>query len=56
MATVKKETQAKNTKAQNQNNKDRPNNKDTTDSRKNEEYDFKGDDMTNNKKQTRIEK
>jgi hypothetical protein len=31
----------------------RPENKDDLDSRKNEEYDFKGDDMTHNKKNTK---
>jgi len=33
----------------------RPENKDNLDSRKNEEYDFKGGDMTHNKKDTKAE-
>ena len=37
------------------NNNRRPENKDNLDSRKNEEYDFKGDDVTHNKKENRSE-
>jgi len=37
------------------NNKSRPENKDNMDSRKNEEYDFKGNDMTHNKKENHSE-
>lgn len=33
----------------------RPENKDNLDSRKNEEFDFKGDDVTHNKKETQSE-
>ncbi len=38
------------------NNNHRPENKDNLDSRKNEEYDFKGNDITNNKKDHHSEK
>lgn len=34
----------------------RPENKDNLDSRENEEQDFKGDDITNNKKEVKSEK
>ncbi len=34
----------------------RPENKDNLDSRRNEEQDFKGDDITNNKKEVKSEK
>lgn len=34
----------------------RPENKDNLDRRKNEEHDYKGDDMTHNKKEIRLEK
>ena len=37
------------------NNKPRPENKDNMDSRKNEEYDLKGNDMTHNKKENHSE-
>ncbi|GGH58814.1 hypothetical protein HNQ91_000499 [Filimonas zeae] len=36
--------------------KTRPENKDDMDSRKNEEQDFKGSDITHNKKETKAEK
>ena len=56
MATVKKATQAKTTQTSKTGNKKRAENKDNIDSRKDEEFDFKGDDVTHNKKQTRKEK
>jgi hypothetical protein len=37
------------------NNNHRPENKDNLDSRKNEEYDFKGNDITHNKKENHSE-
>ena len=37
------------------NNNHRPENKDNLDSRKNEEYDFKGNDITHNKKEQHSE-
>lgn len=37
------------------NNNNRPENKDNLDSRKNEEYDFKGNDITHNKKENHSE-
>lgn len=52
MATVKQSTQAGNTKANNQNNNKVPKIRDTPDSRKNEEQEIKGDDITHNKKET----
>ncbi|HTN36132.1 MAG TPA: hypothetical protein VL053_03605 [Arachidicoccus sp.] len=36
--------------------KEAPENKDDLDSRKNEEFDFKGDDITHNKKETKKNK
>ena len=56
MANVKKDTQATNTRATDHNNNKKAKNKDTTDSRKNEEFDYKGDDITHNKKVTRSDK
>jgi hypothetical protein len=41
--------------AQNNANRNRPENKDNLDSRKNEEQDFKGDDVTHNEKEHRTE-
>lgn len=46
------QNQNKNSKPLNQTNKKRSNERDDLDSRKNEEQDFKGDDITHNKKQT----
>jgi len=46
----------KNSKPLNQTNKKRSNERDDLDSRKNEEQDFKGDDITHNKKQTESER
>lgn len=49
-------TSQNNPQNQNQNNNNhRPENKDNLDSRKNEEYDFKGDDVTHNKKEKHSE-
>jgi hypothetical protein len=46
------QNQNNNSKPLNQTNKKRSNERDDLDSRKNEEQDFKGDDITHNKKQT----
>jgi hypothetical protein len=53
-----KNTKPQNTKANTQfnNNKHRPENKDNLDSREGEEQQFKGDDITHNKKETKSEK
>lgn len=51
-ATVKQTTKPVQTKAAN----NRPENKDDMDSRKNEEWDTKGNDITHNKKQTKADK
>ena len=56
MATVKSEKSANNKKALRPTNSKKPKVRDTTDSRKNEEQDFKGDNETHNKKATEREK
>ena len=52
MAPVNQNTQSAHQKATNQKNTKKPKVRDTPDSRKNEEQDFKGDDVTHNKKET----
>lgn len=54
MASLNQNNSSKgNKKPLDQNNSKKPKVRDTPDSRKNEEYDFKGDDITHNKKETR---
>jgi hypothetical protein len=50
------QNQNKNSKPLNQTNKKKVNERDELDSRKNEEQDFKGDDITHNKKETESER
>ena len=52
MKTVQSNQNVNNQKG---NNNNRPENKDNLDSRKNEEFDFKGNDVTHNKKETHSE-
>lgn len=56
MAAKKQSPQAGNAKGSNQNNNKVPKIRDTPDSRKNEEQDLKGNDVTHNKKATEKEK
>ncbi len=53
--STKQNNQSQNLKPANQGNSKRPNERGNLDSRKNEEQDFKGDDMTHNKKVTENE-
>ena len=56
MATVNQKNQQTTKKPVDQTNSKKPKVRDTTDSRKNEEQDFKGDNETHNKKATEREK
>jgi hypothetical protein len=49
------QTAQHNPKANSNSNNHRPENKDNLDSRKNEEYDYKGNDITHNKKEQHSE-
>ena len=53
---MKKISQTKNENIQFQAKKKRPEVRDDLDSRKNEEFDFKGDDVTHNEKETKKDK
>jgi hypothetical protein len=53
---MKKISQTKNENIQFETKKNRPEVRDDLDSRKNEEFDFKGDDVTHNQKETKKDK
>jgi hypothetical protein len=56
MATLHQNTQSTHQTATNQKNSKKPKVRDTPDSRKNEEQNFKGNDVTHNKKETQNNK